>query len=370
MVWLALNFNGTCGIWRRAAIDDAGGWQHDTLTEDLDLSYRAHLKGWHASYRTDIDVPGEIPASIDAWRSQQFRWAKGSLQTAVKLLPTIWRSKWGMVKKFAATAHLTHYLVHPAILLSLFCLPFALPWLVGYGVATVVIGGLLLLCGMAPPIILYAASQRILKRPWHRFLALPMLTAVGTGIACSNARAAWEVIRKQSSGFVRTPKSGSDKAKAAASSYRAQGQLGLLEIAAASWGLVGLMIAWGGASPWLAPIVFLYVSGFGHQAFLLMRSRVQEAIERREQATGDPTTPEDLKTTGPAPSFFNSPALFFASAVLVLVPLIIMVMQPGSWRDQPQLFCQHGDDDGGRHAAGQRLCPTDQNNTQQRLGLF
>ena len=86
------NFNGTAGIWRVKTIDDAGGWQHDTLTEDMDLSYRAQLKGWEFVYLSDIVSPAELPVEMNAFKSQQFRWAKGSIQVAKKLLPTILRS--------------------------------------------------------------------------------------------------------------------------------------------------------------------------------------------------------------------------------------------------------------------------------------
>ena len=89
---LPVPFNGTCGVWRRAAIADAGGWQGDTLTEDLDLSLRARLRGWRAAYLLDLEVPGSLPTSVPAWRAQQFRWTKGFAQCALKLTPLIWQS--------------------------------------------------------------------------------------------------------------------------------------------------------------------------------------------------------------------------------------------------------------------------------------
>jgi cellulose synthase/poly-beta-1,6-N-acetylglucosamine synthase-like glycosyltransferase len=110
-------FNGTCGLWRRQAIEDAGNWHHDILTEDIDLSYRAQLAGYHCTYRTDLAVPGELPETIEAWRNQQFRWAKGSIQVARKLLPAIWRAPWTLWKKLAATLHLTHFAANPLVML-------------------------------------------------------------------------------------------------------------------------------------------------------------------------------------------------------------------------------------------------------------
>jgi cellulose synthase/poly-beta-1,6-N-acetylglucosamine synthase-like glycosyltransferase len=110
---LFLNFNGTAGVWRKTCIQDAGGWQHDTLTEDLDLSYRAQLKGWRIQYIPHVIVPAELPVHINAFKRQQFRWAKGSIQTAKKLLMSMWKSEHPILKKIEGTIHLTHYAVHP-----------------------------------------------------------------------------------------------------------------------------------------------------------------------------------------------------------------------------------------------------------------
>src|ERR1051326_5582282 len=101
------NFNGTAGVWRRAAIEDAGGWQHDTLTEDLDLSYRAQLKGWRFMFLQDLVTPAEVPVEMNGFKSQQFRWAKGSIQTCMKLLPRILRSNQPLQVKAEAFFHLT-----------------------------------------------------------------------------------------------------------------------------------------------------------------------------------------------------------------------------------------------------------------------
>lgn len=114
---LVLNFNGTAGLWRRSAIAAAGGWQGDTLPEDLDLSYRARLAGWHAVYLPDVVVPAEIPEDVNAFKSQQFRWAKGSMQTARKLLPRLLAAPLPWFTKVQAVLHLTHYVVHPLMLL-------------------------------------------------------------------------------------------------------------------------------------------------------------------------------------------------------------------------------------------------------------
>src|SRR5690606_3294449 len=115
---LFLNFNGTAGLWRRACIDDAGGWQSDTLTEDLDLSYRAQLRGWRFRFLGDVAVPAEIPATAAAWRQQQFRWTKGSAETARKLLGALWRAPVRPGVKVQGTIQLGGFAVYPALLVA------------------------------------------------------------------------------------------------------------------------------------------------------------------------------------------------------------------------------------------------------------
>jgi len=118
------NFNGTAGLWRRAAIVDAGGWHHDTLTEDMDLSYRAQLRGWRFVYLPEIEAPAELPVEMSAFKAQQFRWAKGSIQVARKLLPRILRSHATPAQKIEAFFHLTNNFAYPLLLLlSLLLLP-------------------------------------------------------------------------------------------------------------------------------------------------------------------------------------------------------------------------------------------------------
>ena len=207
---LFMNFNGTAGVWRKAAIIDAGNWQADTLTEDLDLSYRAQLKGWECLYLPDLIVPGEIPESVEAFKSQQFRWAKGSIQTAIKMFPRVLSSEVSLFKKVQAYFHLTHYLIHPLMLtLSLLALPmlhysnYKIPTLL-----MVLLVGLLSLAVSAPN-ILYIVSQSAVYKDWYkRIFYLPMLMFIGVGIAASNTKAVFEAVVGIKSGFVRTPKKG------------------------------------------------------------------------------------------------------------------------------------------------------------------
>ena len=111
-----INFNGTAGIWRKTCIEDAGGWQADTLTEDLDLSYRAQLKGWVFKYLEDVESPAELPAEMNGLKSQQFRWMKGGAEVAKKLLPQVWRSKISLSQKLHATSHLLSSSIFLAVL--------------------------------------------------------------------------------------------------------------------------------------------------------------------------------------------------------------------------------------------------------------
>ena len=270
---LPMNFNGTCGLWRRTAIIDAGGWEHDTLTEDMDLSYRAQLVGWRCTYRIGLGVPGEVPADVNAWRSQQFRWAKGSIQTAIKLLPRIWRSPWSLHAKVCSSLHMTHYLVHPLILLSLFCAPLALllvdqgsiPWWV------LMLGVFSFLVGASAPIAVYIVSQLTLhgQKGWRNLRSLPILAAIGTGIAISNGTAVWQAIRGQQSAFVRTPKAGSS----GTSSYRAKAHSGMPEAICALWAIVGMTVGFIGAHTWITPLLAIYLSGFAWMSFHCIRER-------------------------------------------------------------------------------------------------
>lgn len=207
---LFMNFNGTAGIWRKQAILDGGGWQWDTLTEDMDLSYRVQLTGWRALYLPDMVVPAEIPEDVSAFKSQQFRWAKGSIQTALKLLPDLMRASISPFRKIEAFFHLTHYMVHlMMIVLAVLALPVLVflktfPWPPVFVVLAVVFG-----CSMVAPSTLYFVSQHSIYSDWfRRIVYLPFLVMIGVGIATSNSRAVVEALIGCKSGFVRTPKRG------------------------------------------------------------------------------------------------------------------------------------------------------------------
>lgn len=314
---LPLNFNGTCGVWRRAAIDDSGGWQLDTLTEDLDLSYRARLRGWRGRFLVDVAVPGELPPTLEAWRAQQFRWAKGSLQTAKKLLPALWRAPLPLVEKAAATLHLTHYLVHPAILASLLAAPLAAVALRELPMLALVFGVGLLLAGLAPPLLLYVAAQRALGRPASRLLALPALMSLGTGLAWSNTRAAWQALVGERSPFERTPKHGGGRG-----SYRATPAAGLGELAVFAVGAAGVGSVYAGRTWWLMPAVAVYVLGFLLHGAWLLRNRLAEAFAA------------DQRPARPAWPLVGAGGVAVAAAA----GLGLLARSGGSWRTQPLAF--------------------------------
>ncbi|MGB0409728.1 MAG: glycosyltransferase family 2 protein [Opitutales bacterium] len=213
---LFMNFCGTAGLWRRAAIEDAGGWEHDTVTEDLDLSYRAQLRGWRFHYLPDLLVPAELPPTYSAFKSQQYRWAKGTIQTARKLLPRVWRAPIPLFKKLQATVHLTHYGLHLQMaILALLVLPLILLYRDGIALYRSMLFFALLVPAALGPSIGYIVCQYYgHPEDWRaRVLRLPFLLIVGFGICLSNGKAVLEGFFGNDSTFVRTPKSGEKSVK-------------------------------------------------------------------------------------------------------------------------------------------------------------
>lgn len=199
---LFINFNGTAGIWRRTCIQDAGGWRADTLTEDLDLSYRAQLRGWRIHYLPDVVVPAELPAQVGAFKRQQARWAQGSIQTAMRLVGPLVRSDQPWAVKLEGIIHLTGYLVHP-LMLAMVLLTVPLNVRQSWVLATT---PWLVVAAVGPP-LLYAVAEVSTGRQWIKHLrALPLLVLLGTGIALSNARAVLNAILGRQHAFQRTPK--------------------------------------------------------------------------------------------------------------------------------------------------------------------
>ena len=207
---LFMNFNGTAGVFRKQAIFDAGNWHDDTLTEDMDLSYRIQLKGWRCRYLSDLVVPAEIPSNINAFKSQQFRWAKGSIQTAIKLLPQIYRYQTDWFTKLQAGLHLTHYVIHPLMLfLSIMALPLLISGHANIPTAFFVVFGFLLAISCTGPSRLYVVAENALKKSAGKtLLIMPLMICFGCGLAVNNTKAVLEAVFGKSSQFVRTPKQG------------------------------------------------------------------------------------------------------------------------------------------------------------------
>jgi cellulose synthase/poly-beta-1,6-N-acetylglucosamine synthase-like glycosyltransferase len=269
MGWF-MNFNGTAGIWRRTCIDDAGGWRADTLTEDLDLSYRAQLKGWKFVYRPDVTVPAEIPDDMNAFRAQQFRWTKGAAQTATLMLPKLWRSSSPTGVKLQGTFHLTAHFVYPFILL-LALLHAPLLWLNHVGgfagdtyFAALGIG----LLGFAGFFVSQLLAQRELYADWsRRMLLFPVFMSASAGLAVSNGRGIFEALLRRESPFVRTPKrlSGEPETRLIVTRYRDTSIpiVAYVEVVLALYSLAGLVLTLR-IGAWVAvPFQLVFVVGFG-----------------------------------------------------------------------------------------------------------
>jgi cellulose synthase/poly-beta-1,6-N-acetylglucosamine synthase-like glycosyltransferase len=203
------NFNGTAGIWRLTAIDEAGGWQHDTLTEDTDLSYRAQLKGWKFIYRQDVECPAELPVEMTAFKTQQARWAKGLIQTGKKILPRVLKSDQPFRVKLEACYHLTANLSYPLmVILSVLLLPAMVIRFYQGWFQMLYIDIPLFLASTFSISSFYLVSQReLFPRTWPRaLLYLPFLMAIGIGLTVTNTRAVLEALIGKQTAFARTPK--------------------------------------------------------------------------------------------------------------------------------------------------------------------
>jgi len=204
------NFNGTAGIWRKSAVIDAGGWQHDTITEDMDLSYRAQLAGWKFVYAPHVSAPAELPCDMNSFKAQQYRWAKGSVQTARKLLGTILRASVGRKVKIEAVFHLTNNFAYVFLLvLVALQLPNLLirrqmehPELLMLDVP------LFLATCVSVAAFYVIADHELYGGRWQAIKRLPAMMALGIGLAVNNGRAAVEGLFGRDVAFIRTPKRG------------------------------------------------------------------------------------------------------------------------------------------------------------------
>lgn len=268
------NFNGTAGIWRRNAIAMSGGWQHDTLTEDTDLSFRAQLMGWKFIYLLDEEAPAEIPVEINAFKAQQRRWAKGVMQVGIKLYPRIWRSRLPMRVRLEMFFRLTGNISYPLMIVASF-LQFPL-LLVRYNQPfyhLMILDLPLLFFSSISVFLFYGTAVWYLdEKRTPRLLHLPLVMALGLGLAFSNARAVLEALFGIKSDFIRTPKYSVEKTHDETwkrKKYkRKRGLLPLLELSFSIYFLLAILYAirmsmWG-----TVPFLFLFFFGFGYMGLM------------------------------------------------------------------------------------------------------
>ncbi len=303
------NFNGTAGIWRPACIREAGGWQHDTLTEDLDLSYRAQLAGWRFVYLSDLEVPAELPRTMRAFKTQQHRWAKGSIQTALKILPRVLRSQVDWRIKAEAIVHLTSNLAYPLVLvLSVLMVPAVLIRPQETRFALAVLDLAFFFTATASIATFYLESQRTIHRDWsRRVLWIPMVMCLGLGMAINQTRAVLEALLGRQSGFVRTPKQGLSGGK----HYRVPRHWSIgLELLLAGWFAGGFVFAsWMGR--WTAlPFLALFGCGF---AWVGLRSVLERESGAQPRSWGS-------RENGAGTSSASLPAMVSAGSVVASSP--------------------------------------------------
>jgi cellulose synthase/poly-beta-1,6-N-acetylglucosamine synthase-like glycosyltransferase len=283
------NFNGTAGVWRREAIVDGGGWQHDTLTEDLDLSYRTQMKGWRFVYLQDVITPAEIPVEMNAFKTQQYRWAKGCIQTCIKLLPRILASPLPRAIKTEAAFHLGANFAYPLmILLAILMFPaMVIRYNMGWYEMMIVdvplfLGATMSVCSF------YVMSQReVFGDSWKtRLRYLPAVLSVGIGLSVSNAKAVMEAILGIESEFTRTPKYGVEGAGDDWRQKRYRGNVTLLPFVELLLGLYFTTMMYYAASNGIygtLPFIVLFQAGFLHASAMSLFQNLGKLDIVREQ---------------------------------------------------------------------------------------
>jgi cellulose synthase/poly-beta-1,6-N-acetylglucosamine synthase-like glycosyltransferase len=267
------NFNGTAGIWRRTAIETAGGWQHDTLTEDTDLSYRAQMAGWKFLYLPHIVCPAELPVEVNSFKSQQARWAKGLIQTAIKLLPRIMFSKLPWKIKVEAFFHLTANISYPLmIVMSFLLLPAMIVRFTGGWFQMLYIDLPLWLASSASVSTFYLISQKALYSDWRvRLKYLPFLMSLGIGLSVSNSKAVMEALLGIKSSFKRTPKFKIETKKDRWATKKYLGRTGvmpMLELCLAAYFGIVVFYAFENRNYPTIPFLMLFVVGFSYMGFM------------------------------------------------------------------------------------------------------
>jgi len=291
---LFFNFNGTAGLWRRKAIEEAGGWQHDTLTEDTDLSYRAQLKGWKFIYLQDVECPAELPIEMTAFKTQQARWAKGLIQTAKKILPRVLRSDAPLHTKVEAWYHLTANVSYPLmILLSVLLLPAMIIRFYQGWFQMLYIDLPLFIASTFSISSFYLVSQReLFPRSWPRaLLYLPFLMALGIGLTITNTKAVIEALIGKQSAFARTPKYRveSKKDRVGATKYRKRlGWVPWVELLIGGYFALTVYYAVENENYITVPFLMLFVVGYWYTGLM---SLVQGCFRRASLTATTHTKP-------------------------------------------------------------------------------
>lgn len=259
------NFNGTAGLWRREAITDAGGWSAETVTEDLDLSYRSQLAGWRFCYLESVTVPAELPPTLESFHGQQFRWAKGSIQTARRRLPSIWLSSAPLGARIEATFHLTNNFAYLLTLTLALLLGPAAAIRYSMGLGPMLLIDLLLFSICTGSLVaFYRAGQRRTGQPPPRLRELLATIPLGVGLSIINTRAAIEGLFTSAGTFNRTPKKGQSSGAILEKPPRRP----VGETIVAAW-LLSTLILFASTRVWLAiPFMVLFLAGFGSTAVI------------------------------------------------------------------------------------------------------
>jgi cellulose synthase/poly-beta-1,6-N-acetylglucosamine synthase-like glycosyltransferase len=291
------NFNGTAGMWRRKAIDDAGGWEHDTLTEDTDLSYRSQLKGWKFRYLQDVECPAELPIEMTAFKTQQARWAKGLIQCAKKDLPKVLRAPVSRREKTEAWYHLTANISYPLmIVLSTLLLPAMIIRFYQGWFQMLYIDLPLFLASTFSISSFYLVSQKeLFPKSWLRtFLFLPPLMALGIGLTITNSKAVLEALVGHQSAFARTPKYravGRKEKSIAAKKYRKRlGWIPYIELLIGSYFALTVWYAIANENYITVPFLVLFVFGYWYTGMMsLLQGRFDALVrERAEEHSAKP----------------------------------------------------------------------------------
>ncbi len=301
------NFNGTAGLWRKAAIIDAGGWRADTLTEDTDLSYRAQMRGWRFIYRPEIGCPSEIPEDMNAFKIQQHRWAKGAIEVMKKLLPTIWASDISRKSKIEASFHLTGNISY--LLMFIDSLFFLLPTIhireqMGPNPLIWLDIPIFAFASLSHAYFFLSSQSRLYGVAWNKLFIMPTLLATSIGLGVNNGRAVIEALIGYKSGFARTPKSGDAGKDSLYKSYQSNSQnwATYLELVLGSVYLGFLLWAIAQAYWIVVPFLSLFAIGFFYTGLMSLRqSWSQEShkkpllISDNEKKPSDVVKPQKFK---------------------------------------------------------------------------